>query len=57
MKKKITIEKLEALLNDEEATPIEILPNGKIRKVRKSKREPKILTMKENLGGEYGVAA
>jgi len=59
-KKKPTIEAIEKLLNSEEDDPIEILPNGQIRAIKggkKRKKDPNILTMKENLGGEYGVAA
>ena len=50
-------EELEALLNSEEETPIQILPNGEIREIGKAtsaemgKKKP--LTMRENLGGEY----
>lgn len=50
---KPTIAELEKLLNDEEDVPIRILPNGSIIKGRKNKTE-KVITMKENLGGEYG---
>jgi hypothetical protein len=39
---------------------LEILPNGEIRAISKSRRrkkgELKPITMKENLGGEYAVA-
>ena len=52
MKSKPTIEELEKILNSEEDFPIEILPNGKIRRDRKGKKD-KVITMKENLGGEY----
>lgn len=51
------IDELEALLNSEEDTPIQILPNGEIREVGPAataatgKKKP--LTMRENLGGEY----
>jgi hypothetical protein len=52
-----SIDDLERLLNSEEDTPIQILPNGEIREVgRASTAEmgvKKPLTMKENLGGEY----
>ena len=54
MKRKPTIAELEKILNHEEDTPIEILPNGTIRRVKKRGRKPPtILTLKENLGGEY----
>lgn len=54
--KKPTIAELEKLLNQDEEVPIQIMPNGEIRavkKIRKNKGELKPLTMKENLGGEY----
>lgn len=64
-KNKLTIEQLEKLLNKEnswdEQDEITILPNGEIRSKGKfSKKEvgnKKPLTFKEDLGGEYGVAA
>ena len=59
MNRKPSIEELEQLLKSEEDTPIQILPNGEIRAVGQvSPLElgtKKPLTMKENLGGEYGV--
>jgi hypothetical protein len=59
MNKKPTIQELEALLNTEEETPIQILPNGEIRPVGQvtaaETGTKKPLTMKENLGGEYGA--
>jgi len=57
MNKRPSIQELEALLNSEEETPIEILPNGEIRERGQTNpaelggRKP--LTMKEDLGGEY----
>lgn len=57
MNKRPSIQELEALLNSEEETPIEILPNGEIREKGQTNlaelggRKP--LTMKEDLGGEY----
>ncbi len=57
MSKKPTIRELEALLNSEEDTRMEILPNGEIRPegqtpaIELGGKKP--LTMKENLGGEY----
>ncbi len=57
MNKKPSIQELEALLNSEEDTPIQILPNGEIRAIGQTTaaelggRKP--LTMKEDLGGEY----
>jgi hypothetical protein len=57
---KPTIQELEALLNSEEDTPIQILPNGEIREVGRTVASElgakKPLTMKENLGGEYRSA-
>lgn len=55
IKNKPTIKELEALLNSEEDDPIEILPNGEIRAIKKSKNKKKltVLTMGQVLGGEY----
>ena len=57
MDKKPTIQELERLLNTEEDTPIQILPNGEIRAVGQASTSDlggkKPLTMRENLGGEY----
>jgi hypothetical protein len=57
MDKKPTIQELEKLLNSEEDTPIQILPNGEIRAEGAANSTQlggkKPLTMKENLGGEY----
>ena len=57
MNGKPTIQELERLLNSEEDTPIQILPNGEIREVGQTSASDlgnkKPLTMKENLGGEY----
>ncbi len=57
MDKKPTIQELERLLNSEEDTPIQILPNGEIRPVGQASKadlgNKKPLTMRENLGGEY----
>jgi hypothetical protein len=59
MSTKPTIQDLEALLNSEEDVPIQILPNGEIRQVGQTSASAignkKPLTMKENLGGEYGA--
>jgi hypothetical protein len=59
MDKKLSIKELEALLNSEEETPIQILPNGEIREVGTVSASElgakKPLTLKEDLGGEYGV--
>lgn len=58
MARKPTIEELERLLDSEEDTPIEILPNGEIRALGGSEAAErgfkKPLTMREDLGGEYG---
>ena len=57
MKRKPNIHELEKLLESEEDTPIEILPNGEIRAlggsdaVERDFKKP--LTMREDLGGEY----
>ena len=57
MARKPTIEELEQLLESEEDTPIEILPNGEIRATGGSDAAErgfkKPLTMREDLGGEY----
>lgn len=57
MAKKPTIHELERLLNSEEDTSIEILPNGEIRARGHSddheRGYKKPLTMREDLGGEY----
>jgi len=57
MDKKPTIQELERLLNTEEDTPIQILPNGEIRAAGQAMGSDlagkKPLTMRENLGGEY----
>lgn len=55
---KPTIDQLEAILASEEEVAIEILPNGEVRaKGETSLQETggkKPLTMREDLGGEYG---
>jgi hypothetical protein len=57
MDKKPTIQELERLLNSEEDTPVQILPNGEIRGAGQTSAADlggkKPLTMKEDLGGEY----
>ena len=57
MARKPTIKELEQLLESEEDTPIEILPNGEIRAQGESdlaeRDYKKPLTMREDLGGEY----
>ena len=58
MSQKPTIHELEAILDEEEDSPVQILPNGEIRAVggsdavERGYRKP--ITMRENLGGEYG---
>jgi hypothetical protein len=53
-----TIAQLEAILESEEQVEIEILPNGEVRaKGGTSSQElgsRKPLTLREDLGGEYG---
>ncbi len=54
---KPTIRELEKILDAEEDTPIEILPNGEVRAQGQGSKEltsRKPLTMREDLGGEYG---
>ena len=57
MSQQSKIDELEKLLNSEEDTPIQILPNGEIREIGQATAgdmgNKKPLTMKENLGGEY----
>jgi hypothetical protein len=57
MSQQSKIDELERLLNSEEDTPIQILPNGEIREIGAATSadmgNKKPLTMKENLGGEY----
>jgi hypothetical protein len=57
MEKKATIQELERILNSEEETPVQILPNGEIRPAGPATAaelgSKKPLTMRENLGGEY----
>ena len=59
MAKKPTIYELEAILDEEEDSPIEILPNGEVRPLGNSDgvetgfRKP--VTMREDLGGEYNA--
>lgn len=61
MNKKPTIRELEMLLNSEEDTPMQILPNGEIRPVGETPAielaGKKPLTMREDLGGEYERAS
>ena len=55
--RKPTIEDLEKILNSEENIPIEILPNGEIKVFKRKKKVSRVpLTLRENLGGEYGLA-
>lgn len=56
--KRPTIDELEKLLDAEEDTTIEILPNGEIRALSPERmaQQPKPITMRERLGGEYAVA-
>jgi hypothetical protein len=54
---KPTIAELEKILNSEQETEIEILPNGEVRAKGTGAAEnagKKPLTMREDLGGEYG---
>ena len=56
-KPKQSIAELKALLESEDTTPITILPDGRIKGggLRKSrKKKPTVVTLRENLGGEYG---
>lgn len=57
MSKKPSIDELEKILNSEEETLIQIMPNGEVREASKTSSSElsgkKPLTFKENLGGEY----
>ena len=56
MSNRPTIHELEEILDAEEDTPIEILPNGEVRVLGRGSAElggRKPLTMREDLGGEY----
>lgn len=56
--KRMTVEQIEQLLQQDENMPITILPNGEVRAATEQERRdrPKHpLTFRENLGGEYGV--
>jgi hypothetical protein len=54
---RMTIDELEKLLQREDEAPIEILPNGTVRRLKGKRGQRKPLTLKQNLGGEYGDAA
>lgn len=60
-RRKTTIAELETILNHEEDSRFEILPNGEIRQLSSSDIKalgPKIpLTFRENLGGEYAYGS
>lgn len=49
---RLSIDEIESILQREDEEPLEILPNGKIRRGGRKVTE-KPLTMRENLGGEY----
>lgn len=60
MARKPTIAELEALLERDEEREIRILPNGEIEGVDEGDIDAlglKPITMRENLGGEYGQRA
>ena len=58
---RLSVSEIEAMLEQEEDVTIEILPNGEIRALGGSDAADrdfkKPLTMREDLGGEYGIAA
>jgi hypothetical protein len=54
MKKKPTIDELQKILESEEDRDIIIRPDGSIT-TRKKKKKEKLLTMREDLGGEYAA--
>lgn len=49
---RLSIDEIEKILMREDEEPLEILPNGEIRRGGRKVTE-KPLTMRENLGGEY----
>jgi hypothetical protein len=53
-----TIEELERILKSDADMSIEILPNGEVRAVEHhpDPKAQKPITMRDNLGGEYGYA-
>lgn len=54
MSEKLSIEELEKLLQKDDEIELELLPNGMIiAKQRGRSASEKVLTMRENLGGEY----
>lgn len=53
---RLSIDEIEKILMREDEEPLEILPNGEIRRGgRPVKAGEKPLTMRENLGGEYAA--
>jgi hypothetical protein len=51
----MSIDRLQKLLEADDEVPLQILPSGEIVELPESERKPrKVLTMRENLGGEYG---
>ena len=57
--KKLTIAQIEALLEMDAEVELEILPSGEIRRIGGGDLEDlelKPITMREDLGGEYGLA-
>lgn len=55
--RRVSIDELEKLLNSDEDIALQIMPNGEIRRVDgQDIGGKKPLTLRENLGGEYGVA-
>jgi hypothetical protein len=55
--RRLSIAELEQMLRTDDEVPIEILPNGEIRTRDSGDRKVKVLTYRENLGGEYGSLA
>lgn len=49
---RLSIDEIENILKRDDEEPLEILPNGEIRRGGRRVTE-KPLTMRENLGGEY----
>ena len=55
-KRRPTIDELERILNSDDSQDVRILPNGEIRAYKRRRKKLKPLTMKNDLGGEYGIA-
>lgn len=52
---RMTIDELEKLLQSDDEAAIEILPDGTVKRAKGERGKRKPLTLKQNLGGEYGA--